>query len=97
MSADAPEPEIVAVHTEDQPTDSHVLANMEPEAYGAAQLHHEQTEVKDLGWNEPASDVPNPLVGGLTNEELWVLVRRFNKVSDFITICYVLAIVSVKV
>ncbi len=37
------------------------------------------TEVKDLGWHEKEIEVPNPLVGGLPNEELWTLVRRFNK------------------
>lgn len=40
-----------------------------------------ETEVMDLGWHEKEDAVPNPLVGGLPNEELWTLVRRFNKVS----------------
>jgi hypothetical protein len=66
----------------DEPTDSHALA-MEaaknPEQVGAAQLQHRE-EVRDLGWNEPPEAVPKPLVGGLSNEDLWVLVRRFNKV-----------------
>jgi len=74
-------PEIVAAHKEEMPTDSHDLANADHDEKGAAQLDHEQTEVKDLGWNEHHTDVPNPLVGGLPNEELWTLVRRFNKVS----------------
>lgn len=43
-----------------------------------------ETEVKDLGWHEKEEEVPNPLVGGLPNEELWTLVRRFNKVSNII-------------
>ena len=46
------EPEIVEAHVEEQPTDSPLLANAEPEEYGAAQVQHNQTEVKDLGWNE---------------------------------------------
>ena len=41
-----------------------------------------ETEVRDLGWHEKEEVVPNPLVGGLPNEELWTLVRRFNKVSS---------------
>jgi hypothetical protein len=45
---------------------------------GAAQEDHDE-EVLDLGWNEPASEIENPLVGGLNNEDLWVLVRRFDK------------------
>lgn len=66
----------------DKPSDSHALA-MEaaknPELMGASQVDHAQ-EVKDLGWNEPEQKVAAPLVGGLSNEDLWVLVRRFNKV-----------------
>ena len=74
-------PEIVEAHEEEMPTDSHDLANADHDEKGAAQLNHGQTEVKDLGWNDHPTDVPNPLVGGLPNEELWTLVRRFNKVS----------------
>lgn len=73
-------PKIVEAAPEEQPTDSHVLANADYEEKGAAQIDHGQTEVKDLGWNEHPADVPTPLVGGLPNEELWTLVRRFNKV-----------------
>jgi len=69
----------------DAPTDSHALA-MEaanathPAEAGAAQVQHTE-EVVDLGWNEPKEAVAAPLVGGLSNEDLWLLVRRFNKVS----------------
>jgi hypothetical protein len=52
----------------------------QPEEIGQAQEPHE-AEVKDLGWQEPVSKIANPLVGGLPNEELWVLIRRFDKVS----------------
>ena len=64
----------------DAPTDSHALANADHEEKGAAQEEHFETEVRDLGWNEHPKDVPMPLVGGLPNGELWLLVRRFNKV-----------------
>lgn len=67
----------------DRPTESHALA-MEaaknPELVGAAQIVHGE-EVIDLGWNEPKEKVEAPLVGGLGNEDLWLLVRRFNKVT----------------
>lgn len=74
---------------EEAPTDSHAIAaaplEEHPEAAGA--LHHEAAvgigegvEVKDLGWNKKPEEVPSPLIGGLSNEELWTLVRRFNKV-----------------
>ena len=38
-----------------------------------------EDEVKDLGWHDADDEIENPLVGGLPNEELWVLIRRFNK------------------
>ncbi|KAH7045112.1 hypothetical protein B0J12DRAFT_711932 [Macrophomina phaseolina] len=65
----------------DEPTLSHSLAMQgDPEAdeKGLAQKDHDE-EVVDLGWNEPKEIVAEPLVGGLENEELWMLVRRFNK------------------
>ncbi|KAJ3848377.1 hypothetical protein EV368DRAFT_49404 [Lentinula lateritia] len=35
-------------------------------------------ETEDLGWSENPK-VPIPVVNGLNNEHLWILVRRFNK------------------
>jgi len=71
-------------HAEEEPaTDSHALANTEPEGIlekGAAQYGHRATEVRDLGWNDKPEDIASPLIGGLPNEELWTLIRRFNKV-----------------
>ena len=32
-----------------------------------------------MGWNDHPTNVPSPLVAKLPNEELWTLVRRFNK------------------
>ncbi|RPA93927.1 hypothetical protein L873DRAFT_1703435 [Choiromyces venosus 120613-1] len=61
------------------PTESHALAVADHDEKGAAQIGHGEPEVKDLGWNERVERVPQPLVGGLPNEELWTLVRRFNK------------------
>lgn len=75
------EPEITEPAPEEHPTESHELANADHEEKGAAQINHGHTEVRDLGWNDHPSDVPAPLVGGLSNEELWTLIRRFNKVS----------------
>lgn len=74
------EPEVVEAAPQEIPTDSHELAKADHDEKGAAQLDHGQIEVRDLGWNDPDADVPKPLVGGLPNEELWTLVRRFNKV-----------------
>ncbi|KAF2133223.1 hypothetical protein P153DRAFT_307813 [Dothidotthia symphoricarpi CBS 119687] len=66
----------------DAPTDSHALAleaamSAAPEDKGTAQIAHNE-EVLNLGWNEPKEAVASPLVGGLSNEDLWLLVRRFN-------------------
>lgn len=75
------EPELVEKHEDVKPTASHSLAeesgNVEPEEKGAAQVDHGDVEVKNLGWN--TGNVPRPVVGGLQNEELWTMVRRFNK------------------
>ncbi|GJC81525.1 hypothetical protein ColLi_04363 [Colletotrichum liriopes] len=78
------EPEIVEAHEEERPTDSHHLADMASrekplEEKGHAELDHADVEVKNLGWNNPPSKVSQPMVGGLTNEDLWILVRRFDK------------------
>ncbi|KAK3052055.1 hypothetical protein LTS18_012319, partial [Coniosporium uncinatum] len=48
------------------------------EVQGAAHQDHEG-EVKDLGWHKPEEQIPSPLVGRLPNEDLWLLLRRFNK------------------
>lgn len=61
-----------------KPTDSHALAMADHDEKGHAQVAHDG-EVKDLGWNEQNDDIPNPLVGGMHNDELWILIRRFNK------------------
>lgn len=76
-------PKIVEGYEEETPTASHELAdesaNVDPEDKGASQLNHDDIEVRDLGFNENANDVPQPVVGGLRNDELWTLIRRFNK------------------
>jgi hypothetical protein len=75
-----PDKEEISTTIRDEPTISHALAQADHEEKGAAQIKHEE-EVVNLGWNEPPANISNPLVGGLPNEDLWVLVRRFNKVS----------------
>ncbi|KAK4619788.1 hypothetical protein CLAFUW4_10851 [Fulvia fulva] len=61
-----------------EPTESHALAMADHDDKGAAQLAHSD-EVKDLGWLDHVDEIPNPLIGKMPNDELWVLVRRFNK------------------
>ncbi|RWA06093.1 hypothetical protein EKO27_g9008, partial [Xylaria grammica] len=62
----------------EEPTLSHSLAMGDHDEKGFVQ-HPRDDEVVDLGWNERKENIPAPLVGGLGNEELWVLIRRFNK------------------
>lgn len=64
--------------TTEAPTMSHALAEADHDEKGSAQIEHFEGEVKDLGWNEPGNIV-QPLVGGLQNADLWLLLRRFNK------------------
>ncbi|KAK8238233.1 hypothetical protein HDK90DRAFT_411877 [Phyllosticta capitalensis] len=78
-----PSQTIEAETLSDKPTLSHALAmdshaDERGLAQQAYQIHHEK-EIMDLGWNEKEDEIEDPLVGGLENEELWLLVRRFNK------------------
>lgn len=45
-----------------------------------------EPDLEDLGWSKDPR-IPVPVLHGMTNEELWILVRRFNKVrsqSDYL-------------
>ncbi|PNP45527.1 hypothetical protein TGAMA5MH_02750 [Trichoderma gamsii] len=83
ISALSSEPEIVESYEEQVPTASHALAEesiqADAENKGASQTEHDEIEVKNIGWNKEPHHVPQPVVGGMRNEELWVLIRRFNK------------------
>lgn len=83
ISAFSSEPDIIESYEEEVPTASHALAEesiqADAENKGASQIEHDEIEVKNIGWNKELHQVPQPVVGGLGNEELWVLIRRFNK------------------
>lgn len=74
-----------ALHEE--PTMSHALANSNraQPMKGAAQVDAGPIadDVRNLGWE--GVKAPAPLIGGLDNEEVWQLVRRFNKVRKIVT------------
>lgn len=74
-----PEKHETANSITEEPTLSHALATDDHEEKGLAQREHDD-EVADLGWNEKKGEISAPLVGGLDNEDLWLLIRRFNKV-----------------
>ncbi|KAK3709846.1 profilin, required for normal timing of actin polymerization in response to thermal stress [Vermiconidia calcicola] len=73
-----PEHRETAQTLRDEPTISHSLAMANHDEKGHAQVAHDG-EVADLGWHEPDHKIPDPLVGGLPNDDLWILIRRFNK------------------
>lgn len=83
---DNPSKHETAQTLDEGPTASHALATSPTEETGLVQLDHDE-EVKDLGWNEPKEAIPAPLVGGMENEDLWVLVRRFDKVCYCLPRC----------
>ncbi|OCH90536.1 hypothetical protein OBBRIDRAFT_730626 [Obba rivulosa] len=37
-------------------------------------------EVRDIGWHRPAEQLPAPIVHRLSNDDLFTLIRRFNKI-----------------
>jgi hypothetical protein len=59
--------------------DSHDLAHWDYEATGEAQKQP-RVEVRDLGWHKSLADVPGRLIDGVSNENLFAMIRRFNKV-----------------
>ncbi|OAL36366.1 hypothetical protein AYO20_04262 [Fonsecaea nubica] len=64
-------------------TTSHQLATGvtgDHEVQGAVQRAGKEDRTTNLGWQANAVGVDN-LVGGLPNDELWTLIRRFNKAS----------------
>jgi hypothetical protein len=65
--------------------DSHKLAYEAPEARGAIQTEYpngSNAEVtRDIGWHKANIEIPDPLIGGYTNGELFSFLRRFNKVG----------------
>lgn len=63
--------------------DGHDIARRAPPVVGAAQAHQNgQNEdgVRDIGWHRKDYEIPDPLIGDLSNGELFARIRRFNKV-----------------
>lgn len=60
-------------------SESHALATENHELQGAAQQAGKEARTTNLGWQANAKGVAT-LIGGIPNEELWTLIRRFNKV-----------------
>ncbi|KAJ5590679.1 hypothetical protein N7450_004651 [Penicillium hetheringtonii] len=61
------------------PTDSHVLSQIELDEKGLSQKAGDSAEITDLGWTKPLEHIEGPLIAGIPNEDLWMLIRRFDK------------------
>ncbi|KAK2623524.1 hypothetical protein QTJ16_007078 [Diplocarpon rosae] len=61
---------------------SHELAQ-DPTVEGAVQCYDQYASksvgVRDIGWHKPNAELPDPLIAGLSNGQLFALIRRFNK------------------
>lgn len=64
---------------------SHILATQDHELQGAAQQAGKEDFTSNLGWQNNAKGV-DTLVGGIDNDDLWILIRRFNKARN--TFCW---------
>ena len=68
-------------------TNSHALATADINVKGTVQTASEtsssdENEVANLGWHRADEADGEPFLGGWTNEEIWLFIRRFNKVND---------------
>ncbi|KAJ5918828.1 hypothetical protein N7454_009972 [Penicillium verhagenii] len=61
------------------PTDSHILSQVEQNEKGLSQQAGITSDITDLGWNQPSHHFDEAIVAGLSNEDLWMLIRRFDK------------------
>lgn len=62
------------------PTESHVLSQVEQDEKGLSQKAGDTAEITNIGWGESPDAIEEPLVAGISNEDLWMLIRRFDKV-----------------
>jgi Protein of unknown function (DUF3292). len=69
------------------PTESHVLSRVEQDEKGLSQRAGHTAEITNIGWGESPDAIDEPLVAGLSNEDLWMLIRRFDKVYAEHPIC----------
>lgn len=83
--ADASIESPIEVLKKDLNAESHELAYEVPEAPGAIQTEYPSDGnpevVRDIGWHKATIEIPDPLIGGYTNGELFAFIRRFNKVG----------------
>lgn len=61
-------------------TDSYDLAQVESEESGPIQPVNNGNRLFSTQWKPSSRTVEESLAAGLSNEDLWLLIRRFNKV-----------------
>ncbi|KAG0159370.1 hypothetical protein PDIDSM_6892 [Penicillium digitatum] len=61
------------------PTESHVLSQVEQDEKGLSQKAGDTEEITNVGWGESPDAIEEPFIAGLSNEDLWMLIRRFDK------------------
>ncbi|TCD62854.1 hypothetical protein EIP91_006335 [Steccherinum ochraceum] len=71
----------LAAHDENIPALAATVAlpPTNPDAPPPVTAQLKDPEVKDYGWNVPPNKVPAPVIHGISNDDLYMLVRRFNK------------------
>ncbi|KAF7793797.1 hypothetical protein EIP86_004918 [Pleurotus ostreatoroseus] len=63
-------------------SESLIAPTIEPPPHKSTKVEVTQLkdpEVKDFGWNSKPHAVPSPLIKGIPNDDLFTLIRRFNK------------------
>ncbi|KZT63651.1 hypothetical protein DAEQUDRAFT_733590 [Daedalea quercina L-15889] len=61
----------IVAHTVELPPDAETSAD--------ARLDLKDPDVKDIGWNKDMGHLPPTIINGLSNDDLFLLIRRFNK------------------
>jgi len=56
------------------PTSSHALAAVDED-----EILTLDSQAGNLGWNKSPDEMANPIIEGIENDEVWMLLRRFNK------------------
>ncbi|OQE12844.1 hypothetical protein PENFLA_c061G06503 [Penicillium flavigenum] len=60
-------------------TDSHVLSQVDQDEKGLSQKASDTPELTKIGWGGSPGAIEEPLVAGISNQDLWMLIRRFDK------------------
>lgn len=62
------------------PTNSHAISQAVSDEEGLVQKAGASQEVSDIGWEHGPGEIGEQIVPGLANDDLWMLLRRFDKV-----------------